>query len=63
MSKIAMVPIRLVVNQLEQRYLNKTVSYEDTIPDHGGVASLITVPRKGVAVRCAEREANLRGLA
>ena len=59
----AMAAIRLVVNQVEQRYLNKTVSYEDTIPDLGGVASLITVLQKGVEARRAEREAKLRGLA
>lgn len=58
-----MAAIRLVVNQVELRYLNKTVSYEDTIPDLGGVASLITVLRKGVEARRAEREAKLRGLA
>jgi hypothetical protein len=59
----AMAAIRLVINQVEQCYLNKTVSYEDTIPDLGGVASLITVLRKGVEARRAEREAKLRGLA
>jgi len=57
----AMAAIRLVLNQLEQHYLNKTVSYEHTIPDLGGVASLIRVLRKGVEARRAEREAKLRG--
>ena len=57
-----MAAIRLVVNQVEQSYLNKTVSYEGTIPALGGVASLIMVLRKGVEARRAEREAKLRGL-
>ncbi len=56
----ALVAIRMVINRLEQPYLNKTVSYEHTIPDLGGVASLIAVLRKGVDARRAEREAKLR---
>jgi AbiU2 len=55
----ALAAIRLVINRLEQTYLNKTVSYEHTIPDLGGVASLILVLRKGVETRRAEREAKL----
>lgn len=40
--------IRKIMNQLEQTYLNKTVSYQHTIPDLGGVGSLIAVIRKGI---------------
>lgn len=57
----ALYAIRKIMNQLEQTYLNKTVSYQHTIPDLGGVASLIAVIRKGVDTRRAEREANIRG--
>lgn len=57
----ALNAIRQVMNRLEQTYLNKTVSYEHTIPDLGGVASLIAVLRKGVGARRAEREAKIRG--
>ena len=57
----AMAAIRLVVNQIEQRYLNKTVSYEGTIPDLGGVASLITVLRKGVEARVQNGRLNFAG--
>jgi hypothetical protein len=52
----ALDAIRKVMNRLEQTYLNKTVSYQDTIPDLGGVASLIAVIRKGVDTRRVERE-------
>ena len=55
----ALAAIRMVLNRLEQTYLNNTVSYEGTIPDLGGVASLIAVLRKGVDARRAEREAKL----
>lgn len=44
----ALHAIRKVMNRVEQTYLNKTVSYQQTIPDSGGVASLIAVIRKGV---------------
>jgi hypothetical protein len=56
----ALAAIRAVLNRLEQHYLNKTVSYEDTIPALGGVQSFITVVRKGVEARRSEREAKLR---
>lgn len=52
----ALDAIRKVMNRLEKTYLNKTVSYQDTIPDLGGVASLIAVIRKGVDTRRVERE-------
>ena len=58
----ALDAIRKVMNRLEQTYLNKTVSYQHTIPDLGGVASLIAVLRKGVDARRAEREAKIRGV-
>jgi hypothetical protein len=48
------------VYRLEQHYLNKTVSYQDTIPALGGVKSFIAVVRKGVEARRSEREARLR---
>ncbi len=57
----ALDAIRKVMNQLEQTYLSKTVSYQHTIPDLGGVASLIAVIRKGVDTRRADREAKIRG--
>jgi hypothetical protein len=57
---MALTAIRTVLNRLEQHYLNKTVSYEDTIPALGGVQSLIAVVRKGVEARRSEREAKLR---
>lgn len=44
----ALAAIRSVLNKLEQHYLNKTVSYEATIPALGGVQSFIAVVRKGV---------------
>lgn len=56
----ALAAIRAILNRLEQHYLNKTVSYEDTIPALGGVQSFITVVRKGVEARRSEREAKLR---
>ena len=56
----ALAAIRTVLNRLEQHYLNKTVSYEDTIPALGGVQSFIAVVRKGVEARRSEREAKLR---
>jgi hypothetical protein len=56
----ALAAIRTVLNRLEQHYLNKTVSYEDTIPVLGGVQSFIAVVRKGVEARRSEREAKLR---
>jgi len=58
----ALTVIRQIMNRLEQTYLNKTVSYEHTIPALGGVASLITVLRKGVEARRAERDAKIRGV-
>jgi hypothetical protein len=54
----ALTAIRLVMNQLEQPYLNKTVSYEHTIPDLGGVASLIAVLRKGVGLAVQNAKLN-----
>lgn len=56
----ALAAVRMLMNQLEQHYLNKTVSYEQPIPALGGVASFITVLRKGVETRRAERKARLR---
>lgn len=56
----ALTAIRTVLNRLEQHYLNKTVSYEDTIPALGGVQSLIAIVRKGVETRRSERDAKLR---
>ena len=56
----ALAAIRIVINRLEQPYLNKMVWYEHAIPALGGVASLIAVLRKGVDARRAEREAKLR---
>jgi len=55
----ALAAIRTVLNRLEQHYLNKTVSYEDTIPASGGVESFIAVIRKGVEARRHERAAKL----
>ena len=54
-AQSALYAIRKVMNRLEQTYLNRTVSYQHTIPDLGGVASLIAVIRKGVDTRRAER--------
>jgi HEPN superfamily AbiU2-like protein len=56
----ALCAIRTVLNRLEQHYLNKTVSYEDTIPALGGVESFIAVIRKGVETRRNERAAKLQ---
>lgn len=56
----ALTAIRTVLNRLEQHYLNKTVSYEDTIPALGGVQSLIAILRKGVETRRSERDAKFR---
>ena len=56
----ALTAIRTVLNRLEQHYLDKTVSYEDTIPALGGVQSLIAIVRKGVETRRSERDAKLR---
>jgi hypothetical protein len=56
----ALTAIRTVLNRLEQHYLNKTVSYEGTIPALGGVQSLIAIVRKGVETRRSERDAKLR---
>lgn len=59
----ALDAIRKVMNQLEQTYLNKTVSYQHFIPDVGGVASLIAIIRKGVDTLREEREAKTHGAA
>lgn len=48
------------MNQFEQHYLGKTISYEQPIPALGGVASFITVLKRGVEARRAERKARLR---
>jgi hypothetical protein len=56
----ALAAIRILMNRLEQPYLNETVSYEQPIPALGGVESFIAVLRKGVDARHAEREAKLR---
>jgi hypothetical protein len=56
----ALTEIRTVLNRVEQHYLNKTVSYEDTIPALGGVQSFIAVVRKGVETRRSDRYAKLR---
>ena len=55
----ALAAVRMLMNQLEQHYLNKTVSYEQPIPALGGVASFITVLRKGVETSRAERKARI----
>jgi hypothetical protein len=52
----ALATVRMLMNQLEQHYLNKTVSYEQPIPALGGVGSFITILRKGVEARRAERK-------
>ena len=56
----ALAAIRAVLNRLEQHYLSKTVSYEDTIPAFGGVQSFIAVVRKGVEARRSGGDAKLR---